>query len=522
MSGPTYLPRPFHEPDRLAWLMLTAALGWAALLFLHSRHQLSDAGYLHLVFARSLSDGKGLRFGGQLVNGDVSPLWLGMLVCVHSVVRDWVVSAKLLSAIAVLAAISGIFAFGYHLTRVLGRIIALRFAGAMSLLFVLEPVFAVWAFNGTEYVAAAGLACWLVVLTAGPFHKAVTYHKLLVVSLCSGLAPLLRPELALLSLLIDLLLFRRWVELAAPFRTKLLTFFACFALVLVPTCGWLVTAARTFHSLLPASYAASGAAPNRSVLVLLLQHMLTQYPLVLFCCGAFVTMMGRALHRKTPLALRRVITLLEPSSWLLIAWVALLLLAYLVAHTNVQSQDLLFTLPAATVVGLALLRRVSPGGYRAALLCGLLYGTVVSLLGSWPLLRNEADVESTYADLAHELAGLPATQSVAAWRTGELAFLSRQPVIDMSGHLDDTFLPYRWDVPENRRVWQAHERGAQLAVLDHDPEPDSRLLWSREEPSTVWSFLPGAYRTFDRVMLWRLPPSPTLPLSPEMQMEDTP
>jgi hypothetical protein len=92
----------------------------------------------------------------------------------------------------------------------------------------------------------------------------------------------------------------------------------------------------------------------------------------------------------------------------------------------------------------------------------------------------------------------------------------------MSGLMRPGILPFVFDPTDDRRVWWAHAQGARYMVLDHSPEPGSTARWSRDVPSTNWSINPVGARPFDKVILWQLPTSPTLPVPADMPVEHGP
>ena len=83
-------------------------------------------------------------------------------------------------------------------------------------------------------------------------------------------------------------------------------------------------------------------------------------------------------------------------------------------------------------------------------------------------------------------------------------------------------IPFLFDANDDRRVWWAQEQGAQYMVLDHSPEPGSHVVWTRMIPTTGWYLHPSRYAAKESLTVWKLPPSPTLPLPPDMPATDEP
>ena len=520
-------PATDGAPDRrssqqtLVLLALTAA--WAMLWFVHTLGYWEDDAYIHLEFARSLARGHGFSFNGAVVYGDTSPLWVWLLAGMHLLLPNWMAAGKTLAFFGAIFALTGAFAFARSLTRSLGRPRSSLFAAAMLLVLVVNPYFGYWAFSGMEALSAAGLVCWaLVAVATHPLSVTITPVRFLLGCLCAGVAPLLRPEMGFFSLLLGLILFVRWVNMPLAFRPKLTLFFLGFALVAGPAIAWGFYALHTFGSILPNTNAAKRANPHDSVVRHLLQIYGLGFPLVLLGLAALAGwfVLGRRRSgRITPQAFAQALPL---GGWLLFVWTAVNCLFYVGNHTYVQTRYIFVTAPVLTIALLALARKLWPRLYLAGTLFGIFFGVSISLLATWPLIRNKTGVDRDYAALADFLRTLPPNDPVAYYSIGEAAFLSEHPLIDVGGITRPGVIPFLFDPTWIRVLWWAHEQGARYMVLDHSPEPGSTLLWSRNIPTTGWFLNPHRYESFDRLILWKLPPSPTLPLPANMPTEDQP
>lgn len=520
-AAPTHAADSRRYPP-VALLLLGLAVAWAALWFLHGLHYWEDDAYIHLEFARSLSRGQGFAFNGHVVYGDTSPLWVWLLTGTHLFVSNWLAAGKVLTALAAVFALSGVFTFARGLVTDRNDAESRTFAAAMVLVLVVNPYFAYWAFSGMEALAAVGLVCWGLVAIAGSSgSRPLRPARFLCGCLCAGLAPLLRPEMVFFTFLLALVLFVRWTNLAVRARHKLALFFGGFLLVIGPGVAWAVYAARTFGSLLPNTNAAKRAAPQASVLQHLLQVYAFGFPLVLFGLAALIWWLFFGRRRQGPPA-SAVGRGLEAGGWLLFVWTALNGLFYVVNHTYVQTRYVFVTAPVLTVVLLALAWKLWRPGYKAGVAFGLVFGVSVSLLATWPLITNKVRIDRDYAALAAYLQTLPAQDPVAHYSIGEAAFLSEHPLIDLGGITRPGVIPFLWDVSDTRRVWWAHEQGARYMVLDHAPEPGSTLVWSRPVPTTGWFLNPSRYKLKELLDVWKLPLSPTLPLPPDMPTQDEP
>lgn len=519
---------PEHPGDArrfppMAALLLLLAAAWSLLWFVHTLHYWEDDAWIHLEFARSLARGDGFAFNGHVVYGDTSPMWVWLLAAAHLFARNWFTAGKCLTAAGAVFALSGVFAFARRLVAEIGWSASRVFAAAMVLIVVVNPYFAYWAYSGMEALTAAGLVCWgLVTVSGTSAERPIRVSRFLLGCVCAGVAPLLRPEMSFFSLLLGLLLFLRWVNLPVRSLLKVGLLVAGVAIVLGPGVGWAAYAAHTFGSILPNTNAAKRAAPTDSVAWHVVKVYAGGFPIVVL--GLVGLLVWGVRGRKGPSAVRAsaVGSSLSAGGWLLFVWTALNCLFYVVNHTYVQTRYIFVSAPVLTIALLAIARKLWPRLYEAGLAFGLLFGVTISLLATWPLIRNKVQVDRDYADLAAFFRTLPPNDPVAHYSIGEAAFLSEHPLIDVGGITRPGVIPFLWDVTDNRRVWWAHEQGARYAVLDHSPEPGSSLVWSRSIPTTGWYLNPSHYKLKEPLMVWKLPPSPTLPLPPDMPVKEEP
>jgi uncharacterized membrane protein YkgB len=289
-----------------------------------------------------------------------------------------------------------------------------------------------------------------------------------------------------------------------------------------PGIGWALYALHTFGSVLPNTNAAKRAGPGDSVLRHLLQIYSFGFPLVVLGLAILLGWLFYGRKRWTSLSGQAVASSLDTSGWLLFVWTALNGLFYIANHTYVQTRYIFVTAPLLTVALLAMARKLRPRLYVAGAAFAILFGITISFLTTWPLIGNKIEVDRDYAALAAFFRTLPDNAPVAHYSIGEAAFLSEHPLVDTGGITRPGIIPFLWDVSDTRRIWWMHAQGARYAVLDHAPEPGSTLVWSRDIPTTGWFLSRARYKTFDSLKVWKLPPSPTLPLPPGMQTEDEP
>jgi hypothetical protein len=486
----------------LVMLLLTAC--WCVLWFLHARGYWEDDAYIHLEFARSLAEGRGFSFNGSIVYGDTSPLWVWLLIAFHSVIPDWMTAGKALTAVACAVSLIGSYAFARSLTPDQPRTRSIAFASAMVLLFVTNPYFGYWAFSGMEALAGAGLVCWVCAVIAPPQLSTLRF---LLAAILAGLAPLLRPEMGFFTVLLGLILLQRLITTPAPVASRLAKLLVGLALIAGPGIAWGIYALHTFGRVLPNTNAAKRAGPHDSVILRLLDVYGLGFPLILLGLAALLFWL---LRKKQPASegsasSQRLTSLLPTSGWLIFLWTAVNCIFYIANHTYVQTRYVFVSAPVLIIVIMALWLKLSPSLYRAGLIFGLLFGSVISFDATWPLIHNKVGIDHDYAALAAFLRTLPPDAPVAHYSIGEAAFLSQHPLVDTGGITRPGVIPFLWDPTDDRRIAWMHSQGARYVVIDHQPETGAVLLWHREIPTSGWFLNPHRYAGRDTLDLWTLP-----------------
>ncbi len=509
---------PETNPDpRQRWagpLLLAIAAAWGVLWFFHTRGAWSQAGYLHLLFARSMAAGQSFRLEGRPVYGDEAPLWVALLAGSHRLLwgtnTDWVAAGRVLCAVSALFFGAGLYRFASIAGAGTRRGEQHVFAAAVLLVVVLSPYWGAVAFSGSQVLAAAGLACWGCTALAGPLGVPLSPWRLLGGCLCAGLGPLLRPEMLFFSLCLAPLLFVRWVNTPLRFGQRLSVFLAGMVFALGPGAFWLVYSIRHFETALPNPLGAGEAAPGDFILGQILRCGCLGFPWLLI--GA-IGAMWAGFRRADPsrASIQPIWRSLEPSGWVPLAWALPTAVFYLALHLAIRPEEVLLTAPALSVSLAVMLRTSRPRFASLGQAVSLLYGCALSLLLTWPALSVERAIGQDQRDLAAAIRPLAAADRVALAPVGAVAFLSGHAVVDLDGNLDPAAVPFRWELADNRRVRWAQAQGARYLVLDHLPEPGSTPVWSRDLPRTPWILRFTGEPRPSRLVLWHLPPSPTLP-----------
>jgi hypothetical protein len=291
-------------------------LGAAALCWLaFSYGYIEDDAFIHLEFARSLAEGRGFSFDGHVVNGDTAPLWVMLLVAVHSVGFGWIAAAKFLCGLGIVTALSGVWRITSEIAANAQYERTLPFAAVF--LTAINPYFVHWSFSGMESVTALGVSLWAVwaVFAASP----QSFRRLTIGALLLSIAPLLRPELLLLSASAGaVLLYHAWRLPPPPARPFAAV--ALFAIVMaLPTILGSAYALQTFASIMPNT----NAAKRGGALISVAMNLASVY---------FVGFAGTLLL--FPFVARRLGKPGVPVAvWMLMLWPAACVVFYLADHT---------------------------------------------------------------------------------------------------------------------------------------------------------------------------------------------
>ncbi len=515
---PADTPPRFHQSVAIKLLLAAAGL-WCLYWFVHAWPYWEDDAYIHLEFARSLAAGQGFAFNGRIVAGDTAPLWVFLLAGLHTLIPDWLVAGKVLTVLGAGLGLSGFYAFARSLvwsrTQPPGAAI---FPAAMVLLIVVNPYFCYWAFSGMEPVAAAGLACWAVLVATHPRPSTGTF---LTGCLLAGIAPLLRPEMIFLSALLVLPLFSQWRRPFSPTGSPARSGIAAAGALLLalPQTLWSLYSLHAFGHLLPNTNAAKRAAPSDSVVHRLLAVYASAFPLIL--CGLLAGIVYLALR---PSAVRDSLRAAVDSAlgrtpddspspgssslagWIFLLWAAITTVFYIANHTYVQTRYILVTAPGLTIVVMLLALRASRRTGRVLYVAALLAGAVISAVTVRPFLRNKGIDCQLSRDLALFMRDhIPPSAPVAVYAIGEIAFVSQHPIVDTGGITRPGAIPYLNDPDNARMVQWARSQGSEYYIAGSEPEPGAQAVYTIDQRFVGWTIHTSLYSTAGAISLWKLP-----------------
>ena len=477
--------------------LLVVSMVWCTYWFFHAMPYWEDDSYIHLEYARSVFQGKGFMFNGMLSNGDTSPVWVLLLAASHVVSPDWVTSGKVLAVLGTLAALGMTYLYSRRVAQDLGLDAALMPAVMVALL-VVNPYFCYWAFSGMEAVAAAGLTMLIAMLVVPKRASAWSFFG---AAAAIGIAPLVRPEMVLLSAIAGLFLLRQWHELTVDKAASVRIFYFVAAALLLglPLMGWAMYALDAFGYVLPNTNAAKRAAPDVSVLLRLLQVYGLGFPGVLMALVLLPFVLKPLLRKEQKGKIFPVVT------WPILLWFAVTTVFYIVNHTHVQTRYVVVAAPAVMFALLLVLWR-SLGSRLAYMLAGSLaiFAVLVSVLLVHPFIRNKGLHDQGVAQLASFISReLPADAGVAVYSIGQLGFMVTNPIIDVGGitRPEASLLLYE---PQAVMTAWAKRNGARYYIMGDKPEPQAELVIELPVPEVGWSMNPSFYDKQTVLRLWKL------------------
>ena len=504
-----------HEPNstvrRINLLLLALVVLWCVYWFFHAWNYWEDDAYIHLEFARSVSNGQGFAFNGRVVAGDTAPMWVLLLVTVHAFLVKWMIAGKVLTVLGAALGFSGIYTFAERLARKLPDAVdASIFPWAMVALVAVNPFTCYWIFSGMEPIAGAGLACWAVLLAT---CNNPTRSSFLTGCLLAGIGPLVRPEMTFLAVLLAVPMIGQWRRLEQ--RRTWQTFALGLLLFCGPLLAWSAYSLHAFGHVLPNTNAAKRAGPNESVVRHLVSIYGMGFPLVLAAVvGAFsyaVVRAGRVWRSLSSSALslwdaRATGSGMPAESWIFILWALIATMFYIVNHTYVQTRYILVTAPGLLVVIVAGLLMLSHSMGRVLYGIALVEAVAISILIARPLVYNKGlECQASAKLAAYMRRDLPPGAPVATYSIGEIAFLSQHPIIDTGGITRPEALQFSNGSPESQARW-AQTEGAQY-FIGVKPQPNSVLMFAAPKKFVSWTLNPSRYEEPTRIELWKLEPA---------------
>jgi hypothetical protein len=241
-----------------------------------------DDAWIHMVYARSLAAFHGFAYNpGQLETGSTSPLWAILLVPASWTAQlchiGVVVPAKITSLLTAVAASVG----AARLLRGLGLGLAAELGAGLAI--ALDPSLAFAQVSGMEVMLAGALGLWALAELAHEHYPAA--------GIAAGLAPLARPEMALVTVMVLAVAQWRLQRCHAPAKARLW--------VMLPTVvsvgGWTAYCLAVSGYPLPSTFYAKFASREKYLihnLILIVEKILPASPWFAYGSGALLWVMG--------------------------------------------------------------------------------------------------------------------------------------------------------------------------------------------------------------------------------------
>jgi hypothetical protein len=479
-----------------ARILLAASIVWCLIWFFHALHYWEDDAYIHLEFARSFAAGQGFAFNGHVVYGDTSPLWVFLLAAFQAVMPGWIAAGKLLSACGVVPAGLGAFFFARKLTA------DNLFAAAMVLLFVVNPYFNYWAFSGMETIAATGMAFWGVIVVS---DRVITWPRFLAGCLIAGLGPITRPEMVFLSAILGILLLYRWKNIPGTIAAKLPGLLAGLVLAAGPTVAWSIYALHAFGRIVPNTNAAKRADPHDHILVRVAEIYAVGFPVALLGVLAALGYLIFRLSKDEATLLSTKLRGVPIGVWVYVFWSAIATLFYQLNHTFVQTRYVFVTASGLVISVLAVLYLASPRIARGVSAVAVVVALGISVISTWTFIANKTQLDRVIEQAAYWIDGnLPPDALVATYGIGEIAFVSRHPIVDTGGITRPGVIPFLYSTTGDTVRW-ARSEGAQYYMSGEQPMPGATLVFSAKVPEGGWSLNSSHYHGLRDYNIWKLP-----------------
>jgi hypothetical protein len=461
-------------------------IGLASWLF-YSYGYIEDDAFIHLEFARSVSEGGGFAFNGHVVNGDTAPLWVMLLATLHAAGLGWIASAKVLDVLGILLALTGV----WRIVRDLAVMSSShRFLVPAAVLMIgVNPYFVHWSFSGMEAVTALGVSLWAIWATFLSFDT--SWRRISMGAALLSVGPLLRPELLFLGAICGpALLYQSWrIEAKSGLTRRTIVVISLGTAMALPTLLWAAYAIHAFGAVVPTTNAAKRGGDFVSVATRLASVYLVGFGVTLALIP-FVA--GRLMKPRVPGII-----------WILLLWPLACAAFYLLDHTSVQTRYCLLSMPCFAIAVLWLLAEArSPaqasGGFAAIMVVSIVELALIVV----PHVTNKVRLASNVSTAVEFIRNkLPPDAPIAVYGIGQYAFESRHPLIDMGGITRPGVLPYLNDLPGAIR-W-ARSQGAQYYIGGDPPEADAARVFSYPEPYLGWSFQRSRYDTVTTTGIYR-------------------
>ena len=370
------------------------------------REFMPDDAFIHIGYAKDISEGKGYSFAGNRTYGSTSPLWPPFIATLTIAHINFESAARLLSFIFSIAAI--------FLMYIVAR---LRFSNFASLsaacLISYNAYFLRWSLTGMEATAACFFILLLTYVLFQESHGQVKKFWYLVI----GLSPLIRPEFFVFIPIFFIYLLL--VQTKSKYTAKL--FF-----MLVPTVVWNSFALIYFGTIVPTTFsikAGGGIFTTEWVTIIRSFKLFISGNPIEFCAILLASVLLVMDYKKI---FNKKITHIFLSEFMVItAWIVLFYLYYIAKNVTIISRYSLVLLPPIILIMLYLLLKVCEkyklSLYATNLLLIVLMTTSLLVQGIFTVYVIKPDADSFVQGFQHEYKKIASILSVEGQGQGSVA-----------------------------------------------------------------------------------------------------
>ena len=337
-----------------------------------------DDTFIHIGYAKDISEGKGYSFAGNKTYGSTSPIWPPLIASIALTHIDFENSARLLSFLFSIAGVLLMYITAH-----------LRFSNVISVcaafLFSFNTYFLRWSLSGMEATASCFFMLVLVYILFKEKGKKVNR----VLYFIAGLSPLIRPEFYLFVPVLFIFLL-----LLYPIQG----IFLKLALIIIPAFLWNCFAFIYFGTITPSTFLIKAGNTFFSTewdtvarsTTLFLSGNLIEFCFILVASVLLLMYYKRKLKSIVPHLMRSEISLF-------ITWISLFYIYYILKNVTILSRYSLVLLPVVILLTVFLLTKVGERfdftqKTKSLLLVLLLTASLlVHGLFTWFIVKPDAD-----------------------------------------------------------------------------------------------------------------------------------
>lgn len=331
--------RFYQQMMRIHKLLLCVIFLFTALTIELYRDFMPDDTFIHIGYAKDVSEGKGFSFTGAKTYGSTSPIWPLIIAALLQLHVPLEMSARIASFIFSLASILLMFSLARTLWN---ELMACMIAG----LFCFNAYFMRWSLSGMESSASCLFMLLMMYVLFKEKNNAIRTPFYVLI----GIAPLVRPEFYLF-----IILYFLFISNAYPPRNLVIKLVSAS----IPAVLWNCFALWYYGTMIPSTFSAKAAdvffSTEWSTIVRSLQ---------LFLSGNFIewcTIMSIAVlmvWRKRSVGKIELVRMFRSEEFLMILWIGSFYIYYILKNVTILSRYSLMLLPLIMYLMIVMLTKV--------------------------------------------------------------------------------------------------------------------------------------------------------------------